>query len=243
MGLATQNGHIILPSPERSRLVMVAVLVTLVAHVFVVSVLWRLWSDRPMLQPSPPLEVNLTVPPPKPTPVTTPTPPPRIQPAIQPPIQPTPPLPVQRPVEPITRPATPLPMPVEQRVAEPVKPAEITPPPAPAAPEEPKAAPIKVAPVAEIEPPSFGAAYLNNPPPEYPAAAKRLGLQGTVLLRVLVSPAGLPEKIGIMTSSGSPSLDDAAIKTVKQWTFVPARQGDHAVAGSVNVPIRYSLTN
>lgn len=237
MGLATQNGHIILPSPERSRLVMVAAFMTLVAHVFVVSVLWRLWSDRPMLQPSPPLEVNLTVPPPKPTP------PPRTQPVIQPPIQPAPPMPAQRPVEPIARPTTPLPTPIEQRVAEPVKPAEITPPPAPVAPEEPKAAPIKVAPVAEIEPPGFGAAYLNNPPPEYPPAAKRLSLQGTVLLRVLVSPEGLPEKISILTSSGSPSLDDAAIKTVKQWTFVPARQGDHAVAGSVNVPIRYSLTN
>lgn len=240
MGLAAQNGHIILPSPERSRLVMMAVLVTLIVHVFVVSVLWRLWSNRPMLQPSPSLEVNLIAPPPKPTPTTMPPPPPRTQPVIQPPIQQTPPLPVQRPVEPITKPATPLPMPVEQHVAEPVKQPEAAPPP-PAAPEEPKAAPIKVAPVAEIEPPGFGAAYLNNPPPKYPPAARKFGLQGTVLLRVLVSPAGLPEKISVLTSSGSPVLDDAAVNTVKQWTFVPARQGDHAIAGSVNVPIRFVL--
>lgn len=240
MGLAAQNGHIILPSPERSRLVMMAVLVTLIVHVFVVSVLWRLWSDRPMLQPSPSLEVNLIVPPPKPTPVTPPPPAPRPPPVVQQTIQQTPPLPVQRPVEPITKPVTPLPMPVEQHVAEPVKQPEAAPPP-PVTTEEPKAAPLKAAPVAEIEPPGFGAAYLNNPPPKYPPAARKFGLQGTVLLRVLVSPAGLPEKISVLTSSGSPVLDDAAVNTVKQWTFVPARQGDHAIAGSVNVPIRFVL--
>ncbi len=239
--MAVQNGHIIPPSPERLRIVMAAVLVTLAVHILMVSVMWRLWSDRPTLQPSPPLEVNLIVPPPKPTLVTPPSPAPRPPPALQQPVKQTLSLPVQQSVAPITKPAPPLPVPVEQHMVEPVKQPEAAPPP-PVAAEEPKAAPIKAAPVAEIEPPGFGAAYLNNPPPKYPPAARKFGLQGTVLLRVLVSPAGLPEKISILTSSGSPVLDDAAINTVKQWTFVPAHQGDHAVAGSVNVPIRFVLS-
>ncbi len=61
------------------------------------------------------------------------------------------------------------------------------------------------------------------------------------MLRVLVSPAGLPEQISILTSSGVPLLDETAVSTVRQWTFVPARQGDRPVAGSVNVPIRFVL--
>ncbi len=193
-----------------------------------------------MLQPTPPLELNLIAPPPKPAPVTPPQLAPRTPPVNQQPIKQTLPLPVQQPVAPITKPAPPLPMPVAPPVAEPVHQPEAAPPP-PVAVKEPEAAPIKAAPVAEIQPPEFGAAYLNNPPPRYPPAARKIGLQGTVLLRVLVSPAGLPEKISVLTSSGSPVLDDAAINTVKQWTFVPARQGDHAVSGSVNVPIRFVL--
>ena len=38
--------------------------------------------------------------------------------------------------------------------------------------------------------PSYDAAYLSNPAPQYPAAARFLKLQGTATLRVLVTPEG-----------------------------------------------------
>ena len=89
--------------------------------------------------------------------------------------------------------------------------------------------------------PRFGAAYLNNPAPVYPPIAKRLGEQGRVLLRVLVSPEGMAKEVRLHTSSGSDSLDKAAIRAVRRWRFVPAKQGNNAVTAWVQVPIVFTL--
>lgn len=66
-------------------------------------------------------------------------------------------------------------------------------------------------------------------------------MEGVVLLRVVVNPAGIPEKVSVLNSSGVRLLDEAAVNTVYQWTFIPARQGNKAVSGSVNVPIRFAI--
>ena len=93
----------------------------------------------------------------------------------------------------------------------------------------------------EIIAPRFDADYLNNPSPPYPAAARRLRLQGTVVLRVTVSDSGLPLNIRVVQSSGASILDQAALKVVRDWTFVPARQGDEKISAAVDVPIRFVL--
>ncbi len=107
--------------------------------------------------------------------------------------------------------------------------------PAPAGPK------TEVASVA-ISPPSFGAAYLRNPAPAYPAAAQRNGVQGTVTLKVLVTRDGFPSRVELEKSSGSTPLDQAALETVKTWRFVPARRGAEAIEDTVIVPIVFRLT-
>lgn len=87
----------------------------------------------------------------------------------------------------------------------------------------------------------FDADYLRNPAPPYPPLAKRMGEEGKVVLRVLVTPQGNAESIEIKTSSGSQRLDDSAMKTVRNWKFVPAKRGETAVASSVLVPIIFKL--
>lgn len=87
----------------------------------------------------------------------------------------------------------------------------------------------------------FVAAYLNNPRPAYPAVSKRLRETGRVLLRVLVSPQGEAEQVDLHQSSGSGHLDQSALETVRRWKFVPARQGDTAIAAHVIVPIDFQL--
>jgi protein TonB len=94
-----------------------------------------------------------------------------------------------------------------------------------------------------VEPPHFNVAYLNNPRPAYPLAARRLGIEGVVLLRVQVSSAGAPEQVDISRSSGAQVLDEAALKAVQGWSFVPAKRGNTAVAHWVEVPIRFQLKN
>lgn len=89
--------------------------------------------------------------------------------------------------------------------------------------------------------PSFGAAYLRNPPPTYPGVAQQRGWQGTVLLKVHVLASGRPDHVGLASSSGHDSLDDAALEAVTNWRFAPARRGDQAIDGWVQVPIEFKL--
>ncbi len=94
---------------------------------------------------------------------------------------------------------------------------------------------------AAATPPAFDATYLNNPAPLYPSAARRLRLEGTVLLRVQVSAEGAPQQIQIEQSSGSSLLDEAAINAVREWSFIPSRLGGEAIAAAVVIPIRFRL--
>ncbi|HET7095752.1 MAG TPA: energy transducer TonB [Casimicrobiaceae bacterium] len=92
-----------------------------------------------------------------------------------------------------------------------------------------------------VTPPRFNADYLQNPAPPYPRIARQLGERGKVMLRVLVSSEGLPERVELKTSSGSSRLDESALETVKHWKFVPARQGEQNVSAWVIVPIVFAL--
>ena len=94
-----------------------------------------------------------------------------------------------------------------------------------------------------IEPPHFDVAYLNNPRPAYPPQARRLGLEGLVVLRVQVSAQGIPEQVVLAQTSGAPLLDEAAQKAVQGWKFLPARRGDTPIAHLVDVPVRFQLRN
>jgi len=65
--------------------------------------------------------------------------------------------------------------------------------------------------------------------------------QGDVLLRVRVLPNGRVEAVSIERSSGHDVLDEAAVSAVRDWSFVPSRQGGVAIAGWVSVPIVFRL--
>jgi protein TonB len=86
-------------------------------------------------------------------------------------------------------------------------------------------------------------AYGVNPEPPYPMAARRLGLQGTVVLRVVVAPDGSPVSVAVLQSSGHAVLDASAADTVRgKWRFVPARRNGVPVEDTVQVPIRFHQT-
>ena len=81
----------------------------------------------------------------------------------------------------------------------------------------------------------------ENPKPFYPAAARRRGMQGTVLLGLEVDTRGKVSFIRIKKSSGYRLLDEAAIDTVRRWRFIPAKENDTAVRSVVEVPVKFSL--
>lgn len=89
--------------------------------------------------------------------------------------------------------------------------------------------------------PVFNAAYLQNPAPYYPSAAKKRGAQGKVMLRVRVTKSGTAASVEVAQSSGHTSLDESAVKAVEDWRFVPAYVGLEAVEATVLVPIEFKL--
>lgn len=87
-------------------------------------------------------------------------------------------------------------------------------------------------------------AYETATPPQYPIAALREGMQGTVLLRVLVDATGKPVQVLVLKSSGSRELDNAAREHVlAAWRFHPAQRDGHAVQAWAQVPVEFSLGN
>ena len=93
---------------------------------------------------------------------------------------------------------------------------------------------------AESEP-VFDADYLKNPAPYYPQAARKRGIQGKVLINVLVKADGTPSTVEISRSSGSSILDIAALDAVKQWRFIPAKRSGQLVAANVIVPVEFKI--
>jgi len=91
-------------------------------------------------------------------------------------------------------------------------------------------------------PPDASAAYLNNPRPAYPRAARRAGMEGRCLLEVAVDASGAVRSVRILRGSGHALLDRAAMAAVEHWRFLPARRSGRAVAALVEVPIRFHLT-
>ena len=78
--------------------------------------------------------------------------------------------------------------------------------------------------------------------PAYPAAPRRLGIQGTVLLRVHVLADGRIGDILVERSAGHHDLDHAAAEAVRRWRFEPARRGADAIAMWVLLPVEFGLT-
>src|SRR3546814_15769664 len=83
--------------------------------------------------------------------------------------------------------------------------------------------------------------YADAPSPPYPRAALRAGLQGTVMLQVLVDVDGRPLQVDVEHSSGHRVLDNAARRYVLQnCTFTPAMRGGRPVPAGGPGPIATS---
>ena len=120
--------------------------------------------------------------------------------------------------------------------------------PEPKKPEVPQAAPV-VQQKTSVQGTGSGGAYisvnkpdyLRNPPPPYPASAKRKGQQGLVLLTVYVNDRGSVDRVKLSRSSGYSALDRVAMDCVKKWKFRAAKVGSLRVKSKVTVPVRFRL--
>lgn len=226
-------------APDAPRLSPLVLGLVLVTHLVVFAGLMALRAD-PVPTPATPLMVKVmrsaaaektrpVMAPPKPE-----TAPPKPKRAPRPaPARPVVQAPVQAPVlaaeSPPSLPAAEVARPVPAAVP-------LAPDPATEAPAK-QAAPVAVAPTA----PRFDADYLSNPAPAYPPLSRRAGEEGRVVLRVFVEPSGVAGKVEVGTSSGFTLLDNAAVRAVSRWKFIPARLGAEPVGAWVLVPVNFKL--
>jgi protein TonB len=77
--------------------------------------------------------------------------------------------------------------------------------------------------------------------PEYPPKARARGIEGRVLLMVIVDESGKVED-NVQVLDSIPMLDQAAIDAVRQWSFAPGRDADgDPVRVQLEVPVRFTL--
>jgi protein TonB len=97
-----------------------------------------------------------------------------------------------------------------------------------------------IAPVGAVVPPMVESVqYVRQPAPVYPSESKRRRERGTVLLRVLVDPAGRPAQIQVERSSGFERLDLAAREAVEKALFRPHEVNGVPQAAQVLIPIEF----
>ncbi len=113
-------------------------------------------------------------------------------------------------------------------------------PTAPATPATPAVAPA-VTPAARGPVMVSGVEYLTPPKVDYPIAARRAGLEGKVMLRLLIDEKGQPQRADIQQSSGHARLDEAARTAALHALFKPHLEDGQPMPVYALVPISFSL--
>ena len=107
----------------------------------------------------------------------------------------------------------------------------------------------------EIPPPSPPApavapkqAKIDAPPkpnkaikPDYPKGARQRGEQGDVVLEIRVNAAGIVDRVDVVSPSGFPELDEAAVRAARAARFTPAKSGGSAVASTARLTLTFKL--
>src|SRR5690606_24297917 len=81
----------------------------------------------------------------------------------------------------------------------------------------------------------------NMNPPQYPPAAARAGIEGTVVLVIDVAATGNVTDVSFETSSRNRDLDRAAMQAARRWRFNPSVVNGQKAAGRVRVPVTFQL--
>jgi protein TonB len=76
--------------------------------------------------------------------------------------------------------------------------------------------------------------------PDYPAPARQVRVQGTVILRAMISREGAIENLQVL--SGHPMLVQAAVDAVRQWRYRPYMLNGEPVEVETQVTVNFVLS-
>lgn len=111
--------------------------------------------------------------------------------------------------------------------------------------DEPLAQIIALPPEQDIEPPVPFYELSEKPipvltvNPNYPEIARKAGIQGMVVVKVLIGLDGSVEDVEVVKSH--PMLDAAAIEAARQFKFKPGKQRDRVVRVWMSIPFNFRL--
>jgi periplasmic protein TonB len=155
------------------------------------------------------------------------------KPAVKPKVQP------HEKATPAPQPQTDAPSPLAAAAPE-TAPAPAAPAPAPAEP----AAPAIGRPTMQLSAPK-DVAHLDCSiaTPDYPAMARRRGESGTAVVRFVVGLTGAIENIELKKTSGSSSLDQAALDAMHQSACKPYKENGEAIRAAYSQPFVFGLND
>jgi TonB family protein len=80
---------------------------------------------------------------------------------------------------------------------------------------------------------------ISRTPPQYPADAKQAGIEGDVLLTVLIARDGSVQQLDV--KSGHPLLASAALEAVRQWKYRPTLLNGQPVEVVTSIHFNFAL--
>ena len=90
--------------------------------------------------------------------------------------------------------------------------------------------------------------YIDEPPalvryasPVYPELARQAGMEGAVLLSVLVGTDGAAIEVSVLRSDVTSAMEKAAIAAARLFKFRPATQNTVPVRARISIPIVFRL--
>ncbi|OPX35160.1 energy transducer TonB [candidate division KSB1 bacterium 4484_188] len=105
--------------------------------------------------------------------------------------------------------------------------------------EAPPPPPEEEEPIVEFYALSEKPVVLKRVEPVYPELARKAGIEGMVVVKVLITTKGDVEKVEVIKSH--PMLDDAAVAAAKQFKFKPGKQRDRYVKVWMTIPFTFKL--
>lgn len=105
--------------------------------------------------------------------------------------------------------------------------------------EAPPPPPEEEEPIVEFYALSEKPVVIKRVEPIYPELARKAGIEGMVVVKVLINTKGDVEKVQVIKSN--PMLDDAAVAAAKQFKFKPGKQRDRFVKVWMTIPFTFRL--
>lgn len=77
--------------------------------------------------------------------------------------------------------------------------------------------------------------------PSYPESARKKGVEGMVVLKIVVNEAGKVDRVDLAKSSGNAALDSSAIAAVNKFEFSPGEKDGRPVKVQMVIPVSFKL--